>query len=205
MSSESSDRLQSLLERLRGGEAAAREELMRMAGRRLLELTRAMLRSYGRLKRWEDTDDVFQGAALRLHRALEAVAPATPRDFYRLATTQIRRELIDLGRHYFGPAGHGRHLAAALPGPDDSQPAFAAEPADASLDPARLSAWTEFHQRVEALPGDEQEVFSLIWYQGLTQVEAAELLGVSARTVLRRWQSACLALHDLLRGLLPEA
>jgi RNA polymerase sigma-70 factor (ECF subfamily) len=194
------------LERLRDGEAAAREDLLRLAQHRLLELTRAMLRSYGRLKRWEETDDVFQGAALRLHRALEAVAPATPRDFYRLATTQIRRELIDLGRHYFGPAGHGRHLAAAPPPPPgDSQPAFADEQADASLDPARLSSWTDFHRRVEALSEDEQEVFSLIWYQGLTQVEAAEVLGVSARTVLRRWQSSCLALHDLLRGLLPEA
>jgi hypothetical protein len=39
----------------------------------------------------------------------------------------------------------------------------------------------------------------------LTQAEAAEVLGVSARTVLRRWQSACLALHDALRGILPDA
>jgi hypothetical protein len=46
-----------------------------------------MLRNYPHLKRWEQTDDVFQRAALRLYRSLGEVQPASPREFFGLATT----------------------------------------------------------------------------------------------------------------------
>jgi DNA-directed RNA polymerase specialized sigma24 family protein len=41
-------------------------------------------------------------------------------------------------------------------------------------------------------------------YQGLSQAEAAELLGGSERTVKRRWQTARLILHEALQGEVPE-
>jgi RNA polymerase sigma-70 factor (ECF subfamily) len=72
--------------------------------------------------------------------------------------------------------------------------------ADESQEPSRLAAWTEFHAQTEALPEEEREVFDLLWYQGLPQAEAAGLLGVSERTVKRRWQAARLRLHEALRG-----
>ena len=50
--------------------------------------------------------------------------------------------------------------------------------------------WTEFHEQVRALPEEEQEVFNLVWYEQLTQEQAAEVLGVTTRTVRRRWQDA---------------
>ena len=46
--------------------------------------------------------------------ALNDVKPALLRDFYRLAAVQVRRELIDLARHYYGPQGHGAHHASAV-------------------------------------------------------------------------------------------
>jgi RNA polymerase sigma-70 factor (ECF subfamily) len=204
MADDRSAYLQECLDRLRRGEAEAREDLLRGACRRLTELTRAMLKGYRRLKRWEETDDVVQGALLRLHRALQAVRPETPRDFYRLATTQIRRELIDLARHYFGPAGHGRNLesvAAAAPGEAEAGPL---EGGDRSLDPGRLAAWTDFHRQAEALPDGERDVFELVWYQGLKQAEAAALLGVSGRTVIRRWQAACRKMGQALQSVYPD-
>ena len=39
--------------------------------------------------------------------------------------------------------------------------------------------------------------------QQVQQAEAAELLGVSVRTVQRRWQTALLKLHQVLQGGLP--
>jgi predicted DNA-binding protein (UPF0251 family) len=48
-------------------------------------------------------------------------------------------------------------------------------------------------------------VVHLLFYQELTQVEAAELLAVDPSTVKRRWRSARLKLCDALEGLLPEA
>jgi DNA-directed RNA polymerase specialized sigma24 family protein len=41
-------------------------------------------------------------------------------------------------------------------------------------------------------------------YQGLSQAEAAELLGVAERTVKRRWQTARRKLHEALQGEVPE-
>jgi RNA polymerase sigma-70 factor (ECF subfamily) len=71
--------------------------------------------------------------------------------------------------------------------------------------PDRLAAWAEFHRRAEGLPPEEREVFDLLWYQGLSQAEAAAVLGVSDRTAKRRWQAARLRLHEALNGELPDA
>jgi RNA polymerase sigma-70 factor (ECF subfamily) len=203
MTDDPTTRLQLCLERLQAGDEAARKDLINGACERLSRLTGAMLRDYRRLKRWEQTDDVLQSAMLRLFRALETVTPATLREFYRLAALQIRRELVDLARHYFGPESAGAHhdsVAAAQPG----APAPALDPADSTHRPDRLADWAEFHEQVSALPDEEQEVFDLLWYQGLTHAEASGLLGVSTKTVQRRWHAACLRLHEALGGDLPQ-
>jgi RNA polymerase sigma-70 factor (ECF subfamily) len=196
--------LQNCLDRLHGGDEAARKELLEGTCERLTQLTRTMLQDYRRLKRWEETDDVLQNALVRLYRALQEVTPSSLGDFYRLATLQIRRELIDLSRHYYGPQGRGRLHASNVAEEDllESHPP-AYEQADSSDGPARLAVWSEFHRQVEALPEEEREVFDLVWYQGLQHTEAATVLNVSARTVKRRWHSACLKLHGAMRGELP--
>ena len=193
--------LRHCLERLRQGDRTANQDLLEAVSERLRSLAHVMLRDYPRVKRWEQTADVLQNALIRLHRALQTVAPPSPRDFFRLATLQIRRELLDLARHYYGPEGIGAHQKSV--GIASGGPASAHAPADVSLDPGRLALWSEFHEQVELLPPEDRDVFDLLWYQGLGHTEAAELLGVCARTIKRRWQSACLKLHDALQGELP--
>ena len=132
---------------------------------------------------------MFVEAVTRLHRALETVQPESPRHFYNLAATQIRRVLIDLSRRYYGAEGLGSHHdTAARNAEGDAPPKY--EQADESGEPASLMEWTEFHEQVEALPEEEREVFNLVWYEQLTHEQAAEVLGVTARTVRRRWQDA---------------
>jgi RNA polymerase sigma factor (sigma-70 family) len=197
--------VQGWLDRLQAGDESARKELLNCACERLTRLTRKMLRGYPRLKRWEQTDDVLQNAAVRLYRALEQVRPASPADFFRLATLNIRRELLDLAKHYYGPQGRGRKHASL--GQDDgaeSESPTGLDPPEAGDEPHRLAAWTEFHRQIDQLPAEEREVFDLLWYQGLPQAEVASLLNVSERTVKRRWQSARLRLHEALRGEMPE-
>jgi RNA polymerase sigma-70 factor (ECF subfamily) len=196
--------MQGCLDRLRAGEKGARDELLRAASERLDQLARVMLNDFPRLRRWEQTDDVLQNALLRLCRALGDVLPGSVREFYRLASLQIRRELIDLVRHYYGPEGPGpKHATnAGREGVSQSKPPLY-EPAVAEESPDRLAAWTEFHQEVDRLPEEEREVFDLVWYQGMKQTEAAALLKVSVKTIKRRWQSACLKLHDSLKDNLP--
>src|SRR5205809_988660 len=62
----------------------------------------------------------------------------------------------------------------------------------------RVGRWAELHALVQGLPDEEQAVTDLIFYQGLTQEEAAALLGVDVRTVQRRWQRARRKLGELL-------
>src|SRR5437660_10697434 len=99
--------MQSLLPRAVAGDEAAVDALLRHCGERLTLLTRRMLGDYQRVRRWAETDDVLQNALVRLMGALRSVKPQTSRDFLALATLQIRRELIDLARHYYGPEGIG--------------------------------------------------------------------------------------------------
>jgi RNA polymerase sigma factor (sigma-70 family) len=201
---DSSTQIQLGLDRLRAGDETARDELMKIAYKRLIRLARRMLNHYPGVKRWEQTDDVLQNAALRLCKSLSDVKPTTARSFINLAAVQIRRELIDLARHYDGPEGPGRHHASrggsAVPGgtPD------LLDPGTDTDDPAGLAAWTEFHEQVEALPGEERETFNLLWYQGLRQAEAAAVLGVTERVVRYRWRSARLKIHEQLGGRMPR-
>ena len=194
--------IQACLDRIRGGDEAARGELLSCACERLRNLARKMLKGYPNVRRWEQTDDVLQNATIRLHRTLQQLTVQAPLDFFRLAALNIRRELLDMAKHYYGPQGQGAHHATWSPG--DSSTTGLAAPHDPSGDPARLAAWGEFHERIAALPDEEREVFDLIWYQGLSQAEAAELLNVSERTIKRRWQAARLKLHEALEGEVPE-
>jgi RNA polymerase sigma-70 factor (ECF subfamily) len=205
MPSDQTTQLQGCLDRLRAGDESARNELLQRACDRLLRLTRKMLRNFPRLKRWEQTDDVLQNALMRLCRALQEVTPSSVHDFFRLAALEIRRELLDLSRHYFGPHGSAARQASAVENDGSARsPHPVCDKQDSTLDPGRLAAWTEFHQHVEALPDAEKEIFDLLWYQGLTQDEAAVLLQTPLRTIQRRWQMARLKLHRAMKGERPR-
>jgi len=191
--------LQNWLDLLRAGDTQARDRLIEHTCERLRRLTRKMLGGFPRVHRWEETDDVFTEAVSKLHRSLESVCPASPRQFYGLAATQIRRVLIDMARHYQGPQGlasnqeTGSLGGAAKEGGDGGS-------GDRREEPGSLLEWTEFHGLVESLPEEEREVFNLLWYEGLPQAEAARVLGLSPRTLTRRWQDARLRIFRARRG-----
>jgi RNA polymerase sigma factor (sigma-70 family) len=190
---EPTSELDGLLERLRQGDTAARNEVVERACERLRRLTRRMLRNYPGVRRWSETDDVLQGAMIRLHRSLSQVHPDSTGRFFGLAATQIRRELIDLARHHYGPEGNGANHHTD--GGEEVEKSL-----DGKGEPNSLIEWTIFHQHVEQMPEEQREVFELLWYKGLTQPEAAEVLGISLATLKRRWQSARLLMHDALKG-----
>jgi RNA polymerase sigma-70 factor (ECF subfamily) len=190
--------LQGWLDALRSGDERGRKELVNHACERLRKLTRRMLREFPLVGRWEQTDDVLQNALMRLYRALADVTPESLRHFYSLAALQIRRELRDLAKHYLGPEGQGTKYFTSESGIAGHRAPEAR--ANDDQEPSTLEDWTEFHAQVERLPEPEREVFSLLWYQGLSQSEAAEVLGISLRTVKRRWQTGRLQLYQSLHG-----
>ena len=101
--------LQQLVERLQAGNKAAQDALIHSAYERLLVLTRRMLRDFPIVRRYDETADVFQGAAMRLDRSLRQVELQDARHFLRLAALHIRQELIDLARRYRGPQGRAKN------------------------------------------------------------------------------------------------
>ncbi len=189
-----------LLARLRSGDEQARNQLISHCCARLRRLASRMLKEYPGVRRWEQTDDVLQNASIRLYRALETERPESSLHFQRLASLQIRRELIDMARHYAGPQGHGAnyHTDGAGRAADDPGGPLCRQ-IDPCGEPSSVAEWKEFLKRVASLPEDEREVFDLLWVQGLTQEEAAELLGISIRTVRRIWQRTRLSLAEFLR------
>lgn len=190
-----------LLDLIRVGDAEARNRLIAHACQRLRSLTSRMLKGYPGVRRWEQTDDVLQNALLRFCRALEGMTPESPQHFYNLAALQIRRELIDLAHHHLGPQGQGanHHTDGAAQGGEDRGRALDVQPGEMG-EPASLERWTEFHEAVERLPEEERELFGLLWYEGLTQEEAASVLGLSLRTVKRRWQAARIKLAETMNN-----
>jgi RNA polymerase sigma-70 factor (ECF subfamily) len=170
-----------------------------------MNLTRKVKRSFGRVQRWEQTEDVFQRATMRLYQSLEKVTPNDSRHFYRLAALQIRRELIDLTRHYSGPQGMGGNHATQMVGSssDSPLPHGAYDAADQTGGPSQMNQWSEFHQAIETLPDEQREVTELLFYHELEQSEAADVMGVSVRTIKRYWRDAKLALYEKFDGELP--
>jgi len=184
------------LERMRAGDLKARDEMLRKVVGRLDRLARKMIRDFPTVQRWAQTDDVLQNALLRLLRSLQEVQPASVRDFFGLAAEQMRRELLDLARHFGGPMGQGAH--------HHSQGRRATEPAAPPIEPTAdneddVERWTAFHEHVAQLPAEEREIVGLVFYHGWTQAQVAELFNVSERTIRRRWESALVQLHRKLR------
>ena len=185
--------IQNWLDLLRAGDERARNALIEHAYRRLRKLARGHLRKFPRLKaRGEVTDSVLNDAVVRLERALEEVKPDSPKQFFRLASQHIRWALLDLNKR------GKRELALRQEEAGESPP----EAADSTAGPAtraqRSDLAEDLHEKVQDLPEELREVVDLQFYQGLTQKEAAEILGISDRTVKRRWREARLALAETL-------
>jgi RNA polymerase sigma-70 factor (ECF subfamily) len=172
-------------------EPIIRALLDRSARRLQLVCSNLLYRSYQRLALPPlnlQPDEMLSAVVERLLKALHSVHPQTVRQFFALVNQHMRWELNDLARRL------------------DEQPA-AVElqegmvPAPASSDSALTPVGRRMLDAIDKLPEDEREVFDLVRIQGLTQGEAAEILGVSAKTVQRRLNRSLLILAQELDDL----
>ncbi len=99
--------IQACLNRLATGDPLARAELFRVTRDRLLVMTRALMARFSRLRSWVESEDVLHNALLRLDRTLGQIPLNSTQEFLSLASLNVRRELLDLVRHYFGAQGLG--------------------------------------------------------------------------------------------------
>src|SRR5262249_35547627 len=126
--------LQECVARWQQGDREAADQLLRTSERRLEYLARKMLKQFPNVERWTDTADVLQGALLRMLNTLRKLRPETTRDFFGLAAVHIRRELLDLARHF----GCRIQASAVSDLADDSMNGEAFLPAADSVSPDQL-------------------------------------------------------------------
>ena len=161
-----------------------------------------LLAEFPDVRRWDQSDDVFQQAAMKLFKALQEVRPESRRHLENLAALQVRRTLIELGRKYAARVTMNKQRWTPSRG-NAGRGVLDNVAAGIDCDPQKLIAWVELHEQIEQLPDDDREVFQLIWYRGLLKENVANLLNVDIRTVQRRWRSAREALADCYGGLPP--
>jgi RNA polymerase sigma factor (sigma-70 family) len=135
-------------------------------------------------------DEMLSAVVERLLKAMHSARPQSVRQFFALVNQHMRWELNDLARRL------------------DKQPA--AEGLSDAMVPAPLSSGSALTpdgrrmlEAIDRLPEDEREVFGLVRVQGLTHGEAAEVLGVSAKTVQRRLNRSLVLLAKELDHLRP--
>ena len=200
MAYQNSTQIQQCIDRLAEGGLEVRNELIGRSCDQLRRLTQRILAG-DRIHQFEDTDDVLDGAVIRLREALRECCPETVADYYRLASVQIRRELIRLARHYYCSVGWGtlqRLNGFATQNHNDFMGGVIANDTSPSRQAARNEEWEQLHLQIAALPDDLRQVGDLVWLHGLTNQQASQALGVSERTIRRRWLRARLQLQHSL-------
>jgi RNA polymerase sigma factor (sigma-70 family) len=180
-----------------GGDSPAEpivRALLDRAVRRLHVLCATLLyKNYPRLTRPPlnlQADELLDAVVERLLKALRDARPRTVRQLFALASQHMRWELNDLARRLDAQPAVVDLREELVPSPVTS---------GSGLTPDGL----RMLQAIDALPEDERETFDLIRIQGLTQADAAEILGVTIRTVRRRLNRSVLFLTQQLDDLRP--
>jgi RNA polymerase sigma-70 factor (ECF subfamily) len=137
-------------------------------------------------------DEMLDAVVERLLKAMRSVRPQTVRQFFALVNQHMRWELNDVARRLDEQPSLVEIREDLVPEPPASS--------GSALSPDGRRILTA----IDELPEDEREAFGLIHVQGLTQCEAAEVLGVSVRTVQRRLNRSLLLLAKELEDLRPK-
>ena len=206
MSDDSTAVLQGQLERAMTGDAEARQRLLELTRDRLMCHARRFLHGhYARLEPSAQTDDIVQQLYLKILQnedrfwfKADGEPVRTLAEFFGHASAWMRDVLCDRLRKEYG---RGDNRPAVLPldaGSPDGGPRH--EPSSSTLNGEKLRRWTEFHEAAAQLPDDLRIVFDLLWYQEMSQAEAAALLGIAVPTVKLRWMKARLQVQRALGG-----
>ena len=164
--------------------------------RRLSQLCAVMLhRSYPRLTQPPlnlQADEMLSAVVERLMKALREARPKDVRQFFSLASQHMRWELNDMARRLDEQPGVVELREGLAPAPVSS---------DTGLTPNAR----RILEAIDCLPEDEREVFDLVRIQGMSQADAARVVGVSPMTVHRRLNRCLQLLAKVLEDLRPDS
>ena len=176
-------------------EPVVRELLASSVNRLQVLCASTLLRDYPRLTRPPlnlEAREMLSSVVERMLKAMRSVKPGTVRQFFAMANRHMRWELNDMARRL------DRQEAAV-----ELRDSMIAAPPDSSATQGSFRVG-RILEAIERLPEEERETFNLVRVQGLTMPEAAEVLGVSPRTVHRRVNRARILLAESLSDLKPQ-
>ena len=177
-----------LLERARRGDAAAEAELFPMVYADLKRAAELLLRRERPGHTLEPTDLVHE-AYLKLGGAAHADAN-NRRHFVAVAARAMRQVLVD----------HARRRNAGKRGAGQVEVRITNADAGIDVDIAEMIALDDALERLGEKNPRLPRVVELRFFAGLSEEEAADVLGVTARTVQRDWVAARAWLHKELGG-----
>lgn len=188
--------LQSMLDRMKSGDNRARGELIGRANQRLALIARRLLRAFPKVHAEEETAGIVNEAFPRLDKALADLMPVDVRQFLGLASLKMRQTLLDMVRRITGRGEEERPDLVSLQAGEGR----GIDPAAAGDDMFAKARALDVLSAIDALSETHREVVELLYFQGLTQEEAGEVLGCSSDTVKRRWAEARVALFTKLKA-----
>jgi RNA polymerase sigma factor (sigma-70 family) len=157
------------------------------------------LRKNPRIARWIHEEDVYQEVALRMIRACKTVDINDDKHFIHLMLLQLSRTIIDCHRKIFGPNGWATNLKTDPEAIHQKSASSDQLIRNHSRNEQPISAedWIDFHESIEKLLDErEQQVFMMLFYGNYTDIEVAQFLACSDRTVRRDWRNARIKLQE---------
>ena len=155
-------------------------ELLSVAAEPIGLLCRSTLsRHYPRLVRGPfnlQPDELLGAVVERLIKAMRNVRPKHIREFFALVRKHVRWELNEMAR------GLDAYQYESL-----TIDAIAREPQDHEATIEQFSPrGRRILEAINSLPNTDRQIFNLIRVGGMAQADAAEVLGISVRTIQRR-------------------
>ncbi len=176
-----------LLDRAREGDSCAHKELLPVVYEQLRDLARVMMNQ-------ERTGHTLQPTAVVNEACLRLIATDTSVEyqnrlhFFRLAAREMRRVLIEHARARNCQKREGAHERISLTG-------FTLIIEDNTID---LLALEEAMIHLAEVDPVKVEIIEMRYFGGLTNAEIAEVVGVTTRTIERKWEVARRRLSLLL-------
>ncbi len=197
---EHSTNINCLLAKIAAKEPKAKEELIAHSLDRLRKLSRKMFRKHPNLCTLEETDDIVQKLVIRIHKTLENLQPEDTASYFKLASQNLRWVLQDLARSSIArnKAKNSGDMSTS------TRRGELLNTKDPDGGPSNYAEWTDFYEKINLLPDENKQIFDFLWFQGLSQTEAATVLKIPLRTLSRKWMVTRILIRTLLNDQTPE-
>lgn len=189
-----------LLERARGGDAAAVDQLLGTYREYIREVVR--LRIGTSVRRREDSSDVVQETLLQASRRLADYFEREPMPFPLWIRRTAQECLADLHRRHVGTQGRSVLAEVALP-PNLSAELFQQLHGGPNplADAIRNEASERLQRGLALLDHDDREIILLRIFEQLPNHEAASVLGLEPSATSKRFTRALLRLRQTVKEL----